>query len=126
MLEELWTCLGVEPEVVEMMVEHHIIFTDGVLWIGADKATVDVYVWNQLCSMLTAIWKFNKCSDSRYLTMGCSCRTVIAGFLTGISSLQRYSRQVKKCSEYYIHGFARMTPEVVAVAMLAAVASAPL
>ena len=63
--------------------------------------------------------------DSRYLTMGCSCRTVIAGFLTGISSLVRYSRQVKKCSEYYIHGFDRMTPEVVAVAMLAAVSSSP-
>ena len=85
-LEELWACLGVEPEVIEMMLDHHIIFMDGVLWIGADRATVDVYVWNQLSSMLTCMWKFNKFSDSRCLTMGCSCRTVIAGFLTGISS----------------------------------------
>ena len=30
-LEELWTCLGVEPEVIEMMVDNHIIFMDGVL-----------------------------------------------------------------------------------------------
>ena len=83
----LWQTLGIDAETVELMAcELQLWWEDGALWF-LRGAFEDGDVIDAVASALMAVWRFVKFSESRWLTVGTSARTVIAAVLTGIEDL---------------------------------------
>lgn len=121
-LRERWKTLDLEPEVAKALVQCRLIFCKGQLRIS-ERCRDQLGFLDELMAMLMGVWRYVTFSDSRWLTMGRSARAVCAGILTGIESLIRYSRQVKHCSEYYIHGVDRLRSPVRGLCAVAAVST---
>lgn len=123
-LTELWQSLGLEDDIICLLVRYRLLWFDGALIVSADFQD-DPELINELVAVLMAVWRFVFFTESRYLTIGASARTVISALLTGIGSLIGYCRSVKHCSEYYIHGFDRLGRSVRSVLTIAALGSGP-
>ena len=105
----LWQTLGVDAETVELLSsELQLWWQDGTMWFLKD-AFRDGDVLEAVASALMAVWRFVKFSDSRWLTVGTSARTVIAAVLTGIDGLVSTIVRDPKASKYYLNGFKRLT-----------------
>ena len=124
-LQELWEALGLEPDVIEQLVHFRMIFKDGKLHISSDvrptfggQTTMD-----EVVGMLTAVWRFVKFSDSRFLTVGPSCKALVSSCMLGLSHMIHWLRKTKHVSEYYIHGWDRLTTDVWQVALLGSLGS---
>eukprot|EP00972_Heterocapsa_arctica_P058615 8644479-Heterocapsa_arctica.AAC.1 len=74
-------------------------------------------------SALLGLWHFKKFTDSRWITVGCSCRTLVAGLLTGLDSLVAFIRRAPESSDFYTHGFAKLSSIIKKSAAAAALAS---
>ena len=84
-LRELWTLLGQPPEVVEHLVSLRALFRDEHLEVAAELQN-DPDLWDKLTFALLQVMRFQKYSESRWLTIGCSMRTLVASLLLGLSS----------------------------------------
>ena len=122
-LAQLWRALGVEDDIAEVLVRHRVVWRGERLEVAASSRDAPGFV-DELLASLMGVWSFVSFSESRWLSVGASSRAVIASLLTGTESLVRYCRQVKKCSEYYIHGFDRLRPGLRSACAVFAISSA--
>ena len=104
----LWLALGVDLQTTELLVVQLQLHWDGEsMWVRAGiNAELDVV--DAIASALMAIWRFQKFTDSRWLTVGTSARTVVAALLTGIEDMVKVISEDKHCSKFYIKGFSRL------------------
>ena len=110
-LQELWHCMGLEHDVVEVLTTVlRLKWADGFLQVAASCSLPGNLV-ETVSYCLLSIWHFRQFSDSRWVTVGCSCRTVMAAWLTGLPSLVASIRADAACSDFHIHGFARLQQE---------------
>ena len=84
--QDLWTSLSIEPSWVELLLDLKLHFKKGRLCISRDFADDDSLA-EKVSSVLLHVWRFKKYTDSRWVTIGESCRTVLIALLTGIDSL---------------------------------------
>ena len=79
---------------------------------------------------LLSVWRFVKWSVSRFLTVGTSSRTMVAGCLTGIKGLVDFITHDTNASLFYLNGHARLTADrrafLVVVAMVIRLAESAL
>ena len=122
-LSRLWSALDIEDDISSALIEIGLLFKGGRLHVKAEFRGQAGF-FDRLISILMAVWRFINYSDSRWLTIGPSTRSLNASLLTGVESLVTFSRQVRKCSEYYIHGFDRLSAEVRALSIVASLSSA--
>lgn len=120
---ELWTSLSVEPETVEVLSSTlQLRFQDGRLWV-AKSVQDDPASVSTIAAALQATWRFTRWTESRFLSVGASSRTLVAGLLTGIEDLVNFIQSHAKASMYYLGGFKRMQGEVKLFIVEAAVVS---
>ena len=60
-----------------------------------------------VASALGSAWRFAHFSESRWLTVGNSCRTMLVAFLTGIAGLVKLIKK-ESTSFWYLRGFDRL------------------
>lgn len=101
---EMWSLLGFKDRWVDLLVDLEIRFTDSRLRVSPR------FIGNErLPELITAVmlkaWTFKRWSDSRWLTVGGSCRTMLASQLLGLSDLVRFIIG-SGASRYHIGGFA--------------------
>lgn len=124
-LYELWTSLGVEHEVADILAtELRLQWKGGNLEVSEAAAEIPNIV-GQASFALLSVWRFRVFSDSRWVSVGCSCRALAASLLTGIDSLVAYIRKNPTTSDYDIHGFDRLNEDVRHFVALAAMVSYP-
>ena len=58
----------------------------------------------ELASALLALWHFKLFSDSRWLTIGISCRTLVVALLTGLPEMIKFLK-TKGVSEFHLGGW---------------------
>ena len=105
----LWTALGLDPVLVEVLSSTlRLRWKDGRLQVAASCLKLPD-VMETVSSSLLGVWHFKRFSDSRWITVGCSCRTLIAGLLTGLGSLVDLVRQGPASSEWHINGFSQFS-----------------
>ena len=101
----LWQALDVEIETAEVLAETlQLVYEDGKLYVfegNGGRPGLVVLVTTALLST----WKFVRWSESRFLTVGRSSRTMVAAFLTGIEDLVKFICADPTASKYYINGF---------------------
>lgn len=120
---EMWTTLGVEPAVVEVLVaDLQLRWQGGSLQVAAKWAASSGLV-EKVSFCLLSLWHFRSFSDSRWVSVGCSCRTLATGLLTGLDSLVARIRADPGSSDYHISGYARLQNEARKLVLSIAVAS---
>ena len=119
---EFWTALGVDADVCEEMASLNPVWRGGHLYVSVDRAC-DENLLERLSGAALYVFRFKRFTESRWTTIGDSCRTLCASIAFGIQGLLVYIRRQPKTSEYYIHGVGRLSSEVKSFAVIAAVAA---
>ena len=47
-------------------------------------------------------------TDSRWVTLGRSCRSLVGALSGGLQGLMHFTRAYQKVSDYYLHGFSQL------------------
>jgi hypothetical protein len=106
-IKEFWQALGVEANMLDDFVEINPWFRNGQLHVSraleADSGKMET-----LSALLLYLFKFRAFTDSRWVTMGPSLRTVLASLAVGLEALVRISRADPKTTDYHLHGFDRL------------------
>ena len=117
-INSFWSAVGVSGEWLEVVVDLNPWFADGRLWVAAK--------WNghgkldeNLSRSLLYLFKFRQYTDSRWCTIGASCRVLVSCLAVGLESLIAFVRDDPGASDFYLHGFGRLTPEIKQYAVLA-------
>ena len=119
---ELWTALGLEPARVDEFVDLQLRFHEGRLKVAASRQD-DPNLLESVSTCLLHAWRFRKFTTSRWITAGDTCKSMVLALLTGIESLVRMVRRNPKTSDYYIHGFGRLSEEMKTFMALTAMCS---
>ena len=81
-LRMLWESLQLGEELVNELVHFRVLSREGIL--GVDMAAMqEADAITRLSACLLGVWAFKSFSGSRWLTIGQSCRTLVAAWLTG-------------------------------------------
>ena len=123
---ELWTALGIEPTLVEVVAsELRLQWKDGKLQVAASCVKVPDLL-DTVSSALLGLWEFRQFCSSRWVTVGTSCRRLLAAWLSGFDSLVATVRANPKASDWNLHGYEKLTPamrQFVAIAGMSAYSS---
>ena len=105
----LWEALGVDLEVAGILASDlQFEFKDGTIWIW-EEAEFEGDLGECIEAALMSVWRFVKFSETRWLTVGSSARTVAAAILTGIDDLVAcIFKDPRKVMKFYLKGFKRL------------------
>lgn len=123
-LQQLYTAMGVEPEWVATISEMGLLFRNGRLEVSAAQMNKPT-LFDDLCTCLLYLWRFVRFSDSRWCTVGLSCRVLTVALLTGVSSLVERLLADKKVSNFNIGGFQKLAKDARFFVVLASICSYP-
>ena len=124
-LQCLWNCLGLEPELVDLLSETlQLRWRDGVLLVSEQLQGTDCV--GLATNTLLTVWRFRQFTDSRWLLVGTTGRALTAAHLTGLPHLVQHTLNDPKSSHYYLGGFRRLQKKEWAFMVHAAVASRPM
>ena len=119
----LWLCLDVDPETTELLAfDLQLEFRDDCLFVSRDWACKPDVV-GAIAGALLSVWKFTPFTESRWLTIGRSSRSMVAARLCGIESLVKFIARAPGASMYYLKGYARLQGETLQFMVEAALAS---
>ena len=119
---QLWMDLGVDPETSVLLAQQLQLQWDGQRMHHLQGAFSDGDLPESVASALLAVWRFAHFSESRWLTVGTSCRTMVAAHLTGIASLVKHIKKVET-SLFFLRGFDRLVASRLEFMVTCAVAS---
>lgn len=102
--EEFWVALGMEPVVVQELVELGLCWRDGRLQAFRSAAEGKDFM-GRVTACILSVFRFKRFTDSRWCSMGDSCRTLLAAFALGLPALVQLIRSDSRTSDYYISGF---------------------
>ena len=77
----------------------------------------------EMSSALVGVWICKPFSDSRWVTMGSSSRTIVAGLLSGLHAMVAFVRQNPVTSDWHIGGPKRLTPPLLKFCVIVSMAS---
>ena len=106
-LRQLWSALGAEPDILDYLVSHRVLWIDGGLNM-LDSYAADLRLLEDLSASLLSLWKFRPFTDSRWMSLGRSSRPIAAGFLTGLGDFAVSIINNSAESSYFIGGFRRL------------------
>jgi hypothetical protein len=110
-ISELWTVLGISGEWLETLVELQLRFESGMLLVAsAFEGNPDTE--NLVYHCMMHLWQFSKFTDSRWVTLGCASRSLLASTLVGLHSLVQHIMSNPASSSYYIRGFGHFDQKV--------------
>ena len=121
-LRQLWISLDLEDDLVNELLRFRLLSKHGKLFVRREFRD-EVGLLDALHATLMGVWRFAKFSDSRWLSIGPSCRAVVSSVLCGVHALIQWCRRVKHCSEYYIHGVDRLSDQVRLTCIVGAIGS---
>ena len=120
--QEFWASLCVEPVVLQDLVELGLRWCDGRLQVYESAASSPDFMEKVTASILS-VFRFKKFTDSRWCTIGESCRSIVAGLAIGLQGLVQMIRQDPKASDYYIKGFENLDRGARTYAVIASLVS---
>ena len=121
---DLWVAVGVEGDLADTLAELGLLFRGGRLEIDCRHAH-DPDLFQTIRGSLLHLWQVVRFSDSRWVTVGKSCRTLTAALLIGVGSLVASVIANPKMSNYHIGGFKRLGKRETMFVIMVAVCSYP-
>ena len=119
-LETYWACLGVEPEVASDLSRLGLRWHQGKLLLFRSAASTHGFM-DSIRAALLSVFRFKSFTDSRWVTVGEACRSLVASLSLGLMGLVQMIRKDPKASDYYIGGFGQLDNEVIKYAIVASI-----
>ena len=107
-----WNAMGVEPDMANLLADLDLkwVESDDVGYLSANTWVMgDAEVANDVISSLLYLFKWRKFTDSRWLTIGVACRSIVAGLSVGLEMLAKLTRDDPSTSDFYLHGVGRLS-----------------
>lgn len=117
-----WSAPGLGGEFLDIAVDLDPFFRGGKLWVASHWEGHDT-IDEQLSRLTLCLFKLEKITDSRWLTVGGSPRVLLSGLVMGLEPLVSRVRQDKSCTDFFLHGFSRLSTEVKEFSCLASIVS---
>ena len=109
--EQMWRILGLPTEVVDELLRLQLRWSDGKLKV-AEEVLHCRTLTDAVLKVLKATWKFHAFSESRFIGLGSTIRTLVACACLGLADLVGYIKDRHDESNGYINGFARLEDKV--------------
>ena len=117
-----WVQLGVQSDVAEALADLNLQWANGHLQVN-DRHKSSECLIEAICTSMLTIFKWTKFTDSRWCTIGAASRSLVASLTVGLEALAKKIRSNPKMSDWYIHGFARLSNVCKKFAVVAAIAA---
>lgn len=117
-----WRALGIEADMVERVSEVNPWWANGFLHVSAHLAE-DVDVVEKVTFVIVYMTKWRRFCDSRWVTIGPSCRPLLWCLCIGLEQWVSLTRADPSETDYHLHGFSRLTPNVKRCCAVAAIAA---
>ena len=121
----IWTLLGAEPEWVEVLVSLNPLWSSGWLWVN-ELDDQDTPLIAQVSHLIFHMMRWRQFTESRWASLGASCRALLATLLLGLSDIVAITREDPCVSEYHLGGFERLSDQVLQYAITTAAGSYPM
>eukprot|EP00974_Lingulodinium_polyedra_P104432 10109031-Lingulodinium_polyedra.AAC.1 len=102
----------------------HLLFRNGKLELDGGLAR-HATLFEEVTTTLLHLWKFQSFCESRWCTIGTSCRTMVVAQLSGVHSLAAAVLADPSVSKSYLGGCERLTPTHQEFIAMAAICSYP-
>ena len=106
-MELLWTSLGVDADNAKVLANFRLLWQEDRLLICQEAQSQTDWLEQVSCALLGA-WRFQRFTESRWCTVGSSCRALATGFLLGYMSLLQYTHEKGILGEYEWNGCRRI------------------
>lgn len=121
-LRQLWVMIGYASEWVDQLVELELRFEQGALkvhprWSGRAELP------DMLVNVFFYIWQWRRFSESRWNSLGGSCRALLGSLLVGLKPFVDELLKQPGVSTYYMKGFAHLDADASALCALMATSS---
>ena len=124
-LGPLWLSLGVDPEQLELLThfQFHFDTHHEQLHVVEEAVSQDDFITN-LTGLLLGLWKMDAFSESRWLSLGTSCRAVVRSLLSGFRSCMAFALKANNITDYQANGFlSNQTPDLLHLLAVASFAA---
>lgn len=106
-----WTSLGVDSEVAETLSDLNLHWCGNRLCVSRSHEN-EPDIIKTICGCMLSVFRFRKFTDSRWLTLGDSCRGLVASLCLGLRPSVDMVRADEGASDYDVHGFGQVSAEV--------------
>jgi hypothetical protein len=117
-----WRCLGVEADMLEEVAAVNPWWADGRLCVNGALAG-DSEAAQKVSHVLLYLFKWRLFTESRWITLGPACRSLLWGLCVGLDHLVAFTRKDPQATDYHLHGYVNLTAPLKKYAILASVAS---
>ena len=105
-----------------MLADRGVFWKDGRLHVNsAYRDDAELLPW--LYNACMTVFRFRQFSSSRWITVGCSLRTLIAACALGIRRLHQVTVDDPTVGTYYLGGFSKLTSPILRFSVVAAMYS---
>lgn len=102
-LRDMWLACGVDAELLIELVELRLLFRKGNIVVS--KRHHDGKLFDRVMLCLFSLWHLRKFSESRWASVGTSCRANVAARLSGLPDLIQRILAGAKDIPYHLQGF---------------------
>jgi hypothetical protein len=117
-----WVTLGVESEVADILASMNLHWAAGQLWVSVGAQGLG-NIAERIAPAMLAVFRFKQFTNSRWITIGDSCRSLMASMALGLQGLVEFIRSEPSASDFYIHGFAQLNTDALRYSAIACVAA---
>ena len=111
LVSSFWRQLGVEAHMLDEVALVGPWFRDGRLYVNQELAD-DPDCVQRASRVILYLCRRRKFSDSRWCTVGTSCRSLLWRLCVGLEAWMAMARADPSCADFFLHGFANLTPSV--------------
>jgi hypothetical protein len=119
-----WRCMGIGADMLEAVAEVNPWWSaaDGHLWVNGRLAD-DSEATEKVSHILLYLFKWRKFTESRWITIGPACRSLLWGLCVGLERLVAMTRADPKATDFHLHGFAKLSMDLKRYAVVASLVS---
>ena len=120
----LWAAMGIEADVLSKFAEVHPLWDGQHLWVSSHLDGADD-VLAQVSFLMLKAFRWQRFTQTRFLSLGSSTRSLVASLLVGLDALVAITRSDPSASDYHLHGYAGFSGPCRCLAVECALASYP-
>ena len=108
--QAMWYALGLDPALAELLVNDlQLYFQRGRMWVwSAAAVAIDADVIDRITYAFKALMRYIKFTESRWLTVGSSARSLVASLMLGLIDLVEFIQKHANSGLWYLNGFTRL------------------
>lgn len=119
-----WRALGVDGDWLDIL-GYLNPWWDGNRLLISEAAKDDPDLIGKVSDLILYLWRWRKFVETRWVTIGPSCRALVASLCVGLEEVVAITLADKSTTNFNLHGFSRLTSDVKKYICIATIAAFP-